>query len=184
MSTVSTAVATTWRVDSTHSLAEFAVRHLMISTVKGRFTEVTGTLIGDDTDPENSSIELTIPVLGIDTRESQRDAHLRSADFFEAERYPEIHFRSTRIARAGKGQFTVTGDLTIRGTTKPVTLTVESGGRGKDPWGGERIGFSTATTINRKDFGLHWNQALEAGGVVVGNEVKISVELELVRSSD
>jgi polyisoprenoid-binding protein YceI len=184
MSTVSTAVATTWRVDSTHSLAEFAVRHLMISTVKGRFTEVTGTLIGDDTDPENASIELTIPVLGIDTREPQRDAHLRSADFFEAERYPAIHFRSTRIARAGGDQFTVTGDLTIRGTTRPVTLTVESGGRRKDPWGGERLGFSMATTINRKDFGLHWNQALEAGGVVVGNEVKISVDLQLVRSSE
>jgi len=184
MSTVSTAVATTWRVDASHSLAEFAVRHLMISTVKGRFTEVTGTLIGDDTDPDNAVVELTIPVAGIDTREEQRDAHLRSADFFEADRYPAIHFRSTRITRAGRDQFTVTGDLTIRGTTRPVTLTVESGGRGKDPWGGERVGFSTTTTINRKDFGLHWNQALEAGGVLVGNDVKISVELQLVRSSD
>jgi len=184
MGTVSAAVGTTWRVDSTHSLAEFAVRHLMISTVKGRFADVTGTLIGDETDPENASIELTIPVLGIDTREPQRDAHLRSTDFFEAEQHPTIQFRSTRISRAGEDQFRVTGDLTIRGTTRPVTLTVESGGRGKDPWGGERIGFAATTTINRKDFGLHWNQALETGGVVVGNEVKISVELELVRSSD
>jgi polyisoprenoid-binding protein YceI len=184
MSIVSTAVATTWRVDPSHSHAEFAVRHLMISTVKGRFDLVTGTLIGDETDPNNAAIELTIPVAGIDTREQQRDAHLRSADFFEAERYPEIRFRSTRIARLGSGQFAVTGDLTIRDTTRPVTLTVESGGRGKDPWGGERIGFSAATTINRKDFGLHWNQALETGGVVVGNEVKISVDLELVRASD
>jgi polyisoprenoid-binding protein YceI len=184
MNAVSTAIATTWRVDSSHSLAEFAVRHLMISTVKGRFTEVNGTLTGDDTDPENASIEITIPVEGVDTREPRRDAHLRSADFFDAERYPAIHFRSTRIARTGRDQFAVSGDLTIRGTTRPVTLAVESGGRGKDPWGGERIGFSTSTTINRKDFGLHWNQALETGGVVVGNEVKISVELELVRSSD
>jgi polyisoprenoid-binding protein YceI len=184
MSVVSTAVATTWRVDPSHSHAEFAVRHLMISTVKGRFADVTGTLIGDETDPDNAAIELTIPVAGIDTREQQRDAHLRSADFFEVERYPDIRFRSTRIARLGSGQFTVTGDLTIRDTTRPVTLTVESGGRGKDPWGGERIGFAATTTINRKDFGLHWNQALETGGVVVGNEVKISVDLELVRASD
>jgi polyisoprenoid-binding protein YceI len=184
MSVVSTAVATTWRVDPSHSHAEFAVRHLMISTVKGRFADVTGTLIGDETDPDNAAIELTIPVASIDTREQQRDAHLRSADFFEAERYPEIRFRSTRIAGSGSGQFTVTGDLTIRDTTRPVTLTVESGGRGKDPWGGERVGFSAATTINRRDFGLHWNQALETGGVVVGNEVKITVDLELVRTSD
>jgi len=181
MSIVSTAVATTWRVDSTHSLAEFAVRHLMISTVKGRFTEVTGTLIGDDTDPENASIELTIPVLGIDTREPQRDAHLRSADFFEAEKYPAIRFRSTRVARAGHGQFTVTGNLTIRDVTKPITLTVESGGRGKDPWGGERIGFSTSTKINRKDFGLHWNQALETGGVLVGDKIKLTIDAEWVK---
>lgn len=177
-------VATTWQVDPTHSHAEFAVRHLMISTVKGRFAEVTGTLIGDDTDPESASIELTIPVAGIDTRENQRDAHLRSADFFEAETYPAIRFRSTRITGAGAGTFTVTGDLTIRDVTKPITLTVESGGRGKDPWGGERIGFSTSTKINRKDFGLHWNLALETGGVVVGDEVKISVELELIKASN
>jgi polyisoprenoid-binding protein YceI len=176
--------ATTWQVDPTHSHAEFAVRHLMISTVKGRFAEVTGTLIGDDSDPESASIVLTIPVAGIDTRETQRDAHLRSADFFEAEKYPAIRFRSTRISNAGNGAFTVTGDLTIRDVTKPITLTVEAGGRGKDPWGGERIGFSTSTKINRKDFGLHWNQTLETGGVVVGDEVKIAVELELVQASN
>jgi polyisoprenoid-binding protein YceI len=176
--------ATTWQVDPTHSHAEFAVRHLMISTVKGRFAEVTGTLTGDETDPGNASIELTIPVAGIDTREQQRDAHLRSADFFEAERFPVIRFRSTRITRAGTDGFTVAGDLTIRDVTRPVTLTVESGGRGKDPWGGERIGFSTSTRINRKDFGLLWNQALETGGVLVGDEVKISVELELIKASN
>ena len=184
MTTTSTAVATAWQVDPTHSHAEFAVRHLMISTVKGRFADVTGTLIDDESDPESASIELTIPVAGIDTRESQRDAHLRSADFFEAEKYPAIRFRSTRVANAGHGQFIVTGNLTIRDVTKPITLTVESGGRGKDPWGGERIGFSTSTTINRKDFGLHWNQALETGGVLVGDEVKISVELELIKASN
>jgi polyisoprenoid-binding protein YceI len=157
---------------------------MMITTVKGRFTDVKGEIRMDETHPDRSSVQAELGVASITTGVEQRDAHLRSADFFEAERYPAIHFRSTRIARAGGDQFTVTGDLTIRGTTRPVTLTVESGGRGKDPWGGERLGFSMATTINRKDFGLHWNQALEAGGVVVGNEVKISVDLQLVRSSE
>jgi polyisoprenoid-binding protein YceI len=177
-----TAAATTWTVDPSHSHVEFAVRHLMISTVKGRFAEVTGTLTGDDTDPAQAAIELTIPVAGIDTREPQRDAHLRSGDFFDAETHPTITFRSSRIAKAGEGRFDVTGDLTIRGVTKRITLDVEAGGRGRDPWGGERIGFSTQTKINRKDFGLHYNQVLETGGVLIGDEVKISVELELVRA--
>jgi polyisoprenoid-binding protein YceI len=177
-----TAVATAWKVDSSHSHVEFAVRHLMIATVKGRFGEVNGTLYGDETDLDNASIELTIPVATIDTREAQRDAHLRSADFFEVEKYPEIRFRSRRIAKANVDTFTVDGDLTIRDVTKPVTFTVVAGGRAKDPWGGERVAYSTTAKINRKDFGLHWNQALETGGVVVGDEVKISAELEFVRA--
>jgi polyisoprenoid-binding protein YceI len=176
-----TAVATAWNVDASHSHLEFAVRHLMITTVKGRFGEVSGTLHGDEDDLANASIELTIPVSSIDTREAQRDAHLRSADFFEAEKYPTIQFRSTRIAKAGADRFTVEGDLTIRDVTKRITLTVEAGGRVRDPWGGERVGYSTSTKINRKDFGLTWNQALETGGVVVGDEVKISADLEFVR---
>ena len=177
-----TAVATAWNVDSSHSHVEFAVRHLMIATVKGRFGEVSGTLHGGDDDPANASIELTIPAVSIDTREAQRDTHLRSADFFEAEKYPAIQFRSTRIAKAGAGRLHVEGNLTIRDITKPITLTVEAGGRARDPWGGERVAYSTSTKINRKDFGLTWNQALEAGGVVVGDEVKVSAELELVRA--
>lgn len=184
MSTTTTAAATTWAVDPAHSVAEFAVRHMMISTVKGHFTNVTGTLLGDERDAEHASIGLTIPVAGIDTREPKRDAHLRSADFFDADRYPEISFRSTRITRLGTDKFSVTGDLTIRDITRPVVLSVESGGRGRDPWGGERVGFSATTTINRQDFGLHWNQALETGGVLVGNDVKISVDLELVKSAE
>ena len=181
MTTASAAVATSWKVDPSHSHAEFAVRHLMIATVRGRFAEVTGTLTGDETDPAGASIELTIPVDGIDTRESQRDAHLRSADFFDAEHHPAITFRSSKILKAGN-EFTVTGDLTIRGVTKPITLQVETGGRVRDPWGNERLGFSATTRLNRKDFGLHWNQTLETGGVLVGDEVKVTVELELVRS--
>ena len=176
------AVATAWKVDSSHSHVEFAVRHLMIATVKGRFGDVSGTLVGDETDLEHASIELTIPVASIDTREPQRDAHLRSADFFEVDRFPEIRFRSRRIAKAGDEAFTVDGDLTIRDVTKPITLTVTAGGHAKDPWGGERVAYSTAAKINRKDFGLHWNQALETGGVLVGDEVRISAELELVRA--
>jgi polyisoprenoid-binding protein YceI len=174
-------VATSWNVDPGHSHAEFAVRHLMISTVKGRFAEVTGTLTGDESDPESASIELTIPVAGIDTRESQRDAHLRSADFFDADNYPAITFTSSRIVTTGES-FAVTGDLTIRGVTRRITLDVEPGGRVRDPWGGERLGFSASTKLNRKDFGLHWNQALEAGGVLVGDEVKVTLELELIRT--
>jgi len=181
MTTAATAVATSWKVDPSHSHAEFAVRHLMISTVKGRFAEVTGTLTGDETAPEQAAIELTIPVAGIDTRESQRDAHLRSADFFDADRHPAITFRSATIVRDGR-DFTVTGDLTIRGVTRPVVLQVEAGGRARDPWGNERLGFTATTRLNRKDFGLHWNQALETGGVLVGDEVKVTVELELIKS--
>jgi len=179
--TTTAAIATAWKVDSSHSHLEFAVRHLMIATVKGRFGEVTGTLHGDDTDLHNASIELTIPVSSIDTREPQRDAHLRSADFFEVEKYPEIGFRSRRIVKVDSETFTVEGDLTIRGVTKPITLTVIAGGRAKDPWGGERVAYSTTAKINRKDFGLHWNQALETGGVLVGDEVRVSAELEFVR---
>lgn len=177
-----TPAATSWTIDPSHSHVEFAVRHLMISTVKGRFAEVSGTLTGDDSDPANASIELTIPVASIDTRETQRDAHLRSGDFFDGETHPTITFRSERIARAGDGRFEVTGDLTIRGVAKRITLDVEAGGRGRDPWGGERIGFSTQTKINRKDFGLHYNQVLETGGVLIGDEIKISVELELIKA--
>jgi polyisoprenoid-binding protein YceI len=181
MTTVTAPAATTWKVDPSHSHAEFAVRHLMISTVKGRFAEVTGTLTGDETDSEGAAIELTIPVAGIDTRENQRDAHLRSADFFDADNYPAIRFTSSTIVKTGDG-FTVTGDLTIRGVTKPITLQVEPGGRVRDPWGNERAGFSATTKLNRRDFGLHWNQALETGGALVGDEVKVTVDLELIRS--
>ena len=181
MTTAAAAVATSWKIDPRHSHAEFAVRHLMISTVKGRFAEVTGALTGDETDPGGASIELTIPVAGIDTRENQRDAHLRSADFFDAENHPVIRFTSSKIVKAGN-DFTVTGNLTIRGVTKPISLQVETGGRVRDPWGNERLGFSATTRLNRKDFGLHWNQALETGGVLVGDEVKVTVELELVKN--
>lgn len=183
MSIVSAAVDTIWQVDPAHSHVEFAVRHLMISTVKGRFAEVAGTLTGEEHDPEHASIDLTIPTASIDTREERRDAHLRSADFFDVETHPAIRFQSTRIARADDGTFTVNGALTIRDVTRPITLTVHAEGRARDPWGGERIAYSAATKINRTDFGLNWNQVLETGGVLVGEDVKISIELQLVKAN-
>jgi len=185
MSTVSAPSAagtTTWTIDNSHTLAEFSVRHLMISTVKGRFGEVSGKVVADDADPSRAQIEATINVASIDTREPQRDAHLRSADFFDAENFPTLTFRGTRVEKAGDG-LKVTGDLTIRGTTREVVLDVTSEGRVKDPWGGERAGYSATTKIKRSDFGLTWNMALETGGVVVGDEIKIALEVELVKQA-
>src|SRR6185437_4015970 len=172
---------TTWQIDPVHSEVGFSVRHLMISTVKGRFTDVQGTLQYDETDPTRSNIEVRIAIASVDTRADQRDAHLRSADFFDAEHYPFMTFKSTRVERTGEGRGKVTGDLTIRGVTQSVTLDAKREGRGKDPWGGERLGFSATTVLNREAFGLTWNQALETGGVVVGEEVKVSIEVEWVK---
>lgn len=182
VSAVFTQTPTTWKIDPSHTQAEFAVRHLMISTVKGRFGDVQGVVRTDEADPSRSSIDVTISVASIDTREPQRDAHLRSADFFDAENFPQLTFRSTGIEGAGDS-FKVAGDLTIRGTTRPVVLDVTSEGRAKDPWGGERAGFSATAKIKRSEFGLTWNQLLEAGGVAVGDDVKISVDVELVKAA-
>jgi polyisoprenoid-binding protein YceI len=186
---MTTAVATaaelaagSWRIDAAHSHVEFAVRHLMISTVKGRFGDVSGTVQVDPTDVARSVVDVSISVASIDTREAQRDAHLRSADFFDVDRFPTMRFRSTRIS-GDADELKVTGDLTIRDVTREVTLAVTPEGQGRDPWGGERAGFSAKARINRNDFGLTWNQVLEAGGVVVGDEIKISLDLELVKDA-
>jgi polyisoprenoid-binding protein YceI len=174
---------TTWNIDASHSHVEFSVRHLMISTVKGRFGEVSGKVVTDEGDPSRGQVEVTINAASIDTREAQRDAHLRSADFFDAENFPTLTFKSTRIAKASGDDLTVTGDLTIRGTTREVVLDVTSEGRVTDPWGGERAGFTAKGKIKRSDFGLTWNMALETGGVVVGDEIKISIDVELVKQA-
>ena len=183
MSTITAAARqpTTWDIDLAHSNLGFAVRHLVISKVHGRFARWAGTLTLDDAHPERSQVEAHIEAASIDTHEPQRDAHLRSADFLDTNKYPEITFRSTRIEKAGEDRYQLTGDLTIAGVTRPVRLEVEALGRTKDPWGGERSGFSARTTIDRRDFGLVWNQALETGGVVVGEKVEISVEVEAVK---
>jgi polyisoprenoid-binding protein YceI len=180
-SATTTPVRTTWKIDSTHSQVEFAVKHLMIATVRGRFADVQGTVTADE-DLTDASVDVAINVASIDTRQEQRDAHLRSADFFEVDRYPTITFKSRRSKPGLNDSVQLFGDLTIHGVSKEVTLTVVPEGRGKDPWGGERAGFNATTKINRHDFGLTWNQVLETGGIAVGTEVKISIDLELVRA--
>jgi polyisoprenoid-binding protein YceI len=179
----SAGILTTWSIDPAHSHVEFAVKHLMIATVKGRFGVVHGTVQTDDADPARGIAEIEIDVDSIDTREPKRDAHLRSADFFDVEKYPKITFRSSRITDVSGDRFKLSGDLTIHGVTREVTLDVTSEGRGRDPWGGERAGFSATTKIKRGDFGLTWNQALETGGFVVSDEVKVSLDIELVKAS-
>jgi polyisoprenoid-binding protein YceI len=154
----------------------------MITTVRGRISGVEGTIRTDERNPANSSVEVTLKGANLDTRIEQRDQHLRSADFLDVEKFPDITFRSTRI-EGEKEQFKLIGDLTIRGTTREIRLDVTFEGRTKDPWGGERVGFSAKGTIDRRDFGLTWNQALEAGGVVVGNDIKINIDVEAVREA-
>jgi polyisoprenoid-binding protein YceI len=152
----------------------------MISTVRGRFGKVEGTVEVDDVNPNNSKIDVTVDVNSIDTRQEMRDNHLRSADFFDAANHPTMHFVSKRIVGDVNAEFTVIGDLTIRGTTREIQLDARLEGRGKDSWGNERAGFSATGKINRHDYGLDWNQALEAGGVTVGAEVKLSIDVELM----
>ena len=171
---------TTWTIDSSHAEIGFAVRHLMIATVRGRFGAMSGTVTVDETSPRNSKIDVTVDVTSIDTRQEMRDNHLRSPDFFDVATYPTIHFVSKRIEGDIDGTFRVVGDLTIRGVTREVTLAANLEGRTRDPWGNERAGYSATGKINRHDFGLTWNQALESGGVMVGDEVKLTVDVELV----
>ena len=183
MATTQAAVgSTTWKIDPAHTTVEFSAKHLMITTVKGRFSDVEGEIVISDADPSKSSVSATLKSVSIDTRTSQRDDHLRSADFLDAANYPEITFRSTRIT-GDKSEFKVTGNLTIRGVTREVTLDVTNEGSTKDPWGGDRIAFSATTKIDRRDFGLTWNQAIEAGGVLVGNDVKISIDVQAVKQA-
>ncbi len=171
---------TTWKLDPSHTAVEFSAKHLMITTVKGRITDVEGTILIDEKNPRNSVVEATLKATSLDTRTDQRDQHLRSADFLDVEKYPEIKFRSTRI-EGSKQEFKLIGDLTIRDVTREITLDVQFEGETKDPWGGERAGFSATGKIDRRDFGLTWNQALETGGLVVGNDIKLNLEVEAIK---
>ena len=172
----------TWKIDPAHSAAEFKVKHMMIANVKGTIKGITGDLTEHTTDASLSSIEATLDVSTLNTGEPQRDEHLKSADFLELEKYPTITFKSTQVERKGEEKYAVTGDLTIHGVTRPVTLSVEGPTPPqKDPWGNVRIGLEATTKIDRKDFGLTWNTALEAGGILVGDTVHITIEAEFIK---
>ena len=174
---------TNWNFDLAHSSVNFHVRHLMVSKVHGRFSLWSGTLEIDNDDITRSRVDVVIDAASVDTREDKRDAHLRSPDFFDVEKFPKLTFKSTRVEKRGDEELAITGDLTLHGVTKSVTLAVELGGQAKDPWGGIRTGFSAKTSINRKDFGLGWNALLETGGVLVGEKIEISLEIEAVQAA-
>jgi polyisoprenoid-binding protein YceI len=185
MSTLATprTATTTWNIDPVHSVAEFKVKHMMISNVKGQFTSVKGVLALDENTPTNSLIEATIDAASIHTREPDRDTHLKSADFLDVEKFPTLSFKSTRISRAHEGELAVAADLTIHGVTRNVLFTVEGPtAPAKDPWGNTRIGVSATAKISRKDFGLTWNAALETGGLLVGDEVTITLDVQFVKA--
>ena len=181
-SATSPASVITWKLDPAHSSAEFKVKHMMISNVKGTFSGLSGTLTENTLDSTLSSVEASVDISTVNTGDAQRDGHLKSADFFDVEKYPTITFKSTNVERKGEDEYRVTGDLTIHGVTKPVTLAVEGPtAPGKDPWGNTRIGLSATTKINRKDFGLGWNAALETGGFLVGEDVQITIEAQFIK---
>ena len=170
---------TKFNLDAAHSTIDFSVKHMMVSKVKGSFTNFTADLDGNADDLTGATISFDIDVKSINSNNEDRDNHLRSADFFDSETYPSIKFVATDIKKKDDGEYDVTGDLTIKDVTKPVTFDVEYGGKGTNPWGQEVVAFSADAKVNRKEFGLTWNQALETGGVLVGEDIKITVELEL-----
>ncbi len=187
MSTLATpqtaATTTTWNIDPVHSVAEFRVKHMMISNVKGQFAKVTGALTRDESDPTNSRVEASIEAASIETRDAQRDLHLKSPDFFDVEKFPTLSFKSTSIRLVRDGELAVEGDLTIRDITRKVLFSVEGPTLpAKDPWGNTRVAVSATTKINRKDFGLTWNTALETGGILVGDEVTITLDVQFVKA--
>ena len=172
-----------WQIDPAHSQIEFSVRHMMITTVRGRFDKFSGTVDFNEEQPELSSVDVSIDTSSINTREPNRDSHLRSPDFFDAEHYPTATFKSTKVEKVGDNEGRITGNLTIRGVTKPVALEAEYAGQGK-MWGKTSAGFSGQTKVNRKDWGLTWNQNLESGGLLVGDTVTINIDLELVKQAE
>ncbi|HEY0875524.1 MAG TPA: YceI family protein [Vicinamibacterales bacterium] len=173
-----------WEIDSSHSGIQFTVRHLVIAKVRGQFSRWTGTLTAPEADFTRASLDVVIDATSIETGVADRDAHLRSPDFFDVERHPEITFKSTGVTEAGPDRLAVAGKLTIKGITRDVTLDVEVLGRAKDPWGHERAAFTATTAIDRREFGLTWNQALEAGGVMVGDRIDITIDVQAVRQAE
>jgi polyisoprenoid-binding protein YceI len=180
-----TGTTTRWSLDPAHTLVEFSAKHIMITTVKGRISDVSGEIVVDEANPAASTVHAELGAASLDTGVGQRDDHLRSADFLDVENHPKLTFVSKRVEglslRAGSS-FTLVGDLSIHGVTREVSLEVEYEGRGNDPWGGERISFSAKGKIDRRDYGLTWNQALEAGGLLVSNDIKIAIEVQAIRA--
>ncbi|HWS15568.1 MAG TPA: YceI family protein [Candidatus Methylomirabilis sp.] len=175
-------LAAPWEFDPVHTGVHFKVRHLMVSSVRGDFEKVSGKIVYDESDVTKSTADITIDSASINTRDAKRDADLRNPDFLDAAKYPTITFKSKKVEKAGNGTLRMTGDLTIKGVTKEVVLVVEGPTKpAKDPWGNQRVGGSATTRIHRKDFGLTWNMALETGGVVVGDEVDITIDVEIFR---
>jgi polyisoprenoid-binding protein YceI len=172
--------ADTWSIDKGHSEVSFQVRHF-VTNVRGYFRDFSGSIVADAAKPENSSVEFKIAATSIDTGVADRDKHLRAPDFFDVEKFPEITFKSTSVKVAGKDSFHVTGTLTMRGVSKEITLPVTFGGTAKDPWGNERAGFESSLTLNRKDYGVNWNKALDQGGFVLADEVKVAINLETIK---
>ncbi len=173
-----------WTIDSSHTRAGFSVRHMMVANVHGQFENVTGTVDFNEADPTRSTVDVQIEVASLNTRDEKRDAHLRSADFFDVEKYPHLTFKSRRAEKIDDSRGRLIGDLTIKGITKEVVLDVEYAGQAKSPWGTTSAGFSAKTKINRKDFGLNWNVALETGGVLVADTVNIDIEAEIVKQPE
>jgi polyisoprenoid-binding protein YceI len=181
MSLPASAASTTWNIDPMHTAAQFSVKHLAISTVRGGFSNVKGTVVLDDADISKSSVDVTIDVSTVDTRTPDRDKDLKSDKFFDVAKYPTMTFKSTKVEQAGAGKLKVTGDLTIRGTTKSVVLDVDGPTAPvKDPWGNQRSAVTATTKINRQDYGVKWNATMDNGGVVVGDEVSITIDAEMV----
>ena len=176
-----TTTVRTWKLDPSHTHIEFAAKHMMVTTVKGQFSKFDGVIHADEANPTRSSVEVTIDAASLSTRDEKRDGHLRSPDFFDTDTYPYITFKSTRVEQLDASNGKLYGDLTIKDVTKPVVLNLEFAGLAKSPWGTTSAGFSAETKINRKDWNLGWNVALEAGGWLVGEDVKIAIELELVK---
>jgi len=173
---------TKWAVDPTHSSVEFSIRHMMFTNVKGAFQTYDATIEADPNDLTTANISFSVDLASVDTKNEDRDNHLRSADFFDVENKPKMTFTSTKVEKKDEGEYAVTGDLSLNGVTKPETFDVTFEGQGKDPWGNEKAGFSAEGTLNRSDYGLTWNAALETGGVLVGDKVKVSLEIQAAKA--
>ncbi|WP_108671657.1 YceI family protein [Peribacillus acanthi] len=171
----------TWVLDTTHSSVDFSIRHMMVSNVKGSFNSFTATIEADPTDLTTANIQFSIDLESVDTRNADRDNHLRTADFFDIEKYPQLTFVATSIVKTGENEYDVTGDVSLHGVTRSEKFAVTFEGEGKDPWGNEKAGFSGKGSINRSDYGLTWNAALETGGILVGDQVKISLEIQAAK---